>query len=146
MRGFKMVPDLSSNSTVSEDQIRSQTSDGTNQSQLISFDNPDQSMIDRLRKDGLIQTAEQMEQMKNYRDHQANLPQYKKDDSIGGHFNTTMKRIVHNMTGPSNPNLMGGGGGLDLIGGRGLAKGAMNAIKYLFKSGAKTAVKKGTKI
>ncbi len=84
--------------------------------------------------------------MQEYRAHQANIPQYVPGDSIGGHFNTTMKRMVHNLTGPTNPNLMGGGGGLDLIGGRGLAKGAMNAIKYLFKSGAKTAVKKGTKI
>ena len=133
MRGFKMVPDLSSNSSVSEDQIRSQTSDGTNQSQLISFDNPDQGMIDRLRADGLIQTAEQMEAMKRYRDHQKNRPD--------GFF----ANIYHNMTGPSNPNLYGGGGGLDLIGGRGAARGVMKALKYLFKSGAKTAVKKGTK-
>lgn len=133
MRGFKMMPDLSSNSSVSEDQVRSQTSDGTNQSQLISFTDPDQGTIDRLRADGLIQTAEQMEKMKAYKDHQKNRPD--------GFF----ANIYHNMTGPSNPYQYGGGGGLDLIGGRGLAKGAMNAIKYLFKSGAKTAVKKGTK-
>ena len=133
MRGFKMMPDLGSNSSVSEDQAKSQTSDGTNRSQLISFDNPDQSMIDQLRADGLIQTAEQMEKMKAYRDHQKNKPD--------GFFAS----IYHNMTGPSNPNLMGGGGGLDLIGGRGVAKGVMNALKYITKSGAKTAIKKGTK-
>ena len=46
--------------------------------------------------------------MQEYKAHQANMPQYKEGDSIGGHFNTTMRRMVHNLTGPTNPNLVGG--------------------------------------
>lgn len=133
MRGFKMVPNLSSNSSVSEDQVKSQTSDGTNQSELIDFNNPNQQMIDKLRTDGLVQTADQMQKLKAYNDHQNNKPD--------GFF----ANIYHNMTGPANPYLYGGGGGLDLIGGRGLAKGALNAVKHIFKSGAKTAVKQQIK-
>lgn len=120
MRGFKMMPDTES--SVSQDQAKSQIGDGTNNFILESD-----------------------KQLQEYNDYMANSPQFKKGDSIGGHFNTYMKKIVHNAQAPQHPYRLGGGGGLDLIGGRGLAKGAMNAIKYLFKSGAKTAVKQGTK-
>ena len=130
MKGFPMM----GNQSVQADQVKSQTSDGTSKQDLYK------ALSDNVDVMEYIQPG-----MAEYKEHQANMPQYKKGDSIGGHFNTTMKRIVHNMTGPSNPNLMGGGGGLDLIGGRGLAKGAMNAIKYILKSGGKTALKKGTK-
>ena len=119
MKGFSMM----GNQSVQADQIKSQVGEG---SEIRSFED-------------LIPG------MKEYKEHQANIPQFNPDGSIGDHFNTYVKRVVHNMTGPSNPNLMGGGGGIDLIGGRGLAKGAMNAIKYILKSGGKTAVKKGTK-
>jgi hypothetical protein len=46
--------------------------------------------------------------MQEYKAHQANMPQYVPGSSIGDKFNTTMKRIVHNLTGPKNPNLVGG--------------------------------------
>ena len=83
--------------------------------------------------------------MAEYNEHQANIPQFKEGDTFGGHFNTYMKRVIHNMTGPRNPNLMGGGGGLDLVGGKGFIKGAgllKNAFKHVLKSGAKTGAKK----
>jgi len=46
--------------------------------------------------------------MQEYKAHQANIPQYAPGSSVGDRFNTTMKRIVHNLTGPKNPNLVGG--------------------------------------
>jgi len=104
------------------------------QAESISFDNPTQAMIDRVRNDGLIQTAEQMQQMKQYRDHQANMPQYTEGSSIGDKFNTTMKRIVHNLTGPKNPNVVGG---TLPVGGAGL-KGV---VKGLVKLGSKAIEK-----
>jgi len=117
-----MMPDLGSNSSVSEDQVKSQVGDGNNNFMLESD-----------------------KQLQAYNDHMSQMPQFEKGDSIGGHFNTFVKRIVHNEKAPTHPYRLGGGGGLDLIGGRGLAKGAMNAIKYLFKSGGKTAVKQTLK-
>ena len=120
MRGFKMMPDTES--SVSQDQAKSQVGDGTNN--IVP-----QTLV----------------QLQEYNNHMANSPKFKKGDSIGGHFNTYMKKILHNAQAPQHPYRLGGGGGLDLIGGRGLAKGAMNAIKYIFKSGGKTAVKKSLK-
>ena len=60
--------------------------------------------------------------MQEYKAHQANMPQYTPGSSIGDKFNTTMKRIVHNLTGPKNPNLVGGT--LPVVGGgvKGLVK------------------------
>ena len=68
--------------------------------------------------------------MQEYKAHQANMPQYKEGDSVGGHFNTTMKRMVHNLTGPTNPNLVGGTISAGAAGRAGLVKG-------LFKLAAK---------
>ena len=87
-----------------------------------SFDNPTQAMIDQARADGMLEMADHMGQMKKYRDHQAKTPQYTPGSSIGDKFNTSMKRIVHNITGPRNPNLVGGT--LPVVGGgvKGLVK------------------------
>ena len=72
--------------------------------------------------------------MKEYKAHQANMPQYTKGSSIGDKFNTTMKRIVHNLTGPKNPNVVGG---TLPVGGAGL-KGV---VKGLVKLGTKAIEK-----
>lgn len=113
---------------------------------FASFENPSQQMIDQARELGNNKIAEHMAKMKEYRDHQANSPQFQEGDSFGGHFNTYMKKVVHNMTGPANPNLVGGAGGLELVGG--LVKGGMGAIKaikHLLKSGGKKYVTNKTK-
>lgn len=128
MRGFKMVPDTTS--SVSEDQAKSQLSTGTEQDQFISFTNPTQEMINSVIDP---KHKEYLTKVKEYNDHKNNRPD--------GFF----ANVVHNLTGPKDPNMLGGGGGLDLIGGRGAARGALKAIKYLFKSGGKTYVKNKTK-
>ena len=113
---------------------------------LVSFESPSQQMIDQARADGLLAMADHMQKKKAYDDHQANSPQFQEGDSFGGHFNTYMKKVVHNMTGPANPNLVGGAGGLELVGG--LVKGGMGAIKaikHLLKSGGKKYVTNKTK-
>ena len=61
--------------------------------------------------------------MQEYRAHQANMPQYVPGSSIGDKFNTTMKRVVHNLTGPTNPNLVGGTLSAGAAGRAGIVKG-----------------------
>lgn len=84
-------------------------------------------------------------QLQAYNDHMSQMPQFEKGAGIGSHFNTFMKRIIHSETAPQHPYRYGGGGGLDLIGGKGFIKGAnilKNAFKHVLKSGAKTGAKK----
>tara|TARA_A100001391_G_scaffold202514_1_gene192350 strand:- start:433 stop:804 length:372 start_codon:yes stop_codon:yes gene_type:complete len=116
MKGFPMMGDLAN------DQLKSQVGDGTNNVML-----------------------ETEKQLQAYNDHMAQMPQFEKGAGIGSHFNTLMKRIIHNETAPTHPYRYGGGGGLDLVGGKGFVKGAnflKNALKHVLKSGAKTGAKK----
>lgn len=112
-------------SSTSKDQLKSQTSDGTSGGDVMEYIHGDK--------------------WTEYKDHQANMPQYKPDGTIGDKFNTTMKRIVHNLTGPKNPNLVGGTGSFGLIGGVGGGGGAFKLIKHVLKSSGKTAIKKTLK-
>ena len=111
-------------SSTSKDQLKSQTSDGTSSGDIMEYIQPG---------------------MAEYKEHQANMPQYKPDGTIGDKFNTTMKRIVHNLTGPKNPNLVGGTGSFGLIGGIGGGGSAFKLIKHVLKSSGKTAVKQSLK-
>ncbi len=116
MKGFPMMGDLAN------DQLKSQVGDGTNNVML-----------------------ETEKQLQAYNDHMSQMPQFEKGAGIGSHFNTFMKRIIHNEKAPQHPYRYGGGGGLDLIGGKGFIKGAnilKNAFKHVLKSGAKTGAKK----
>ena len=61
--------------------------------------------------------------MQEYKAHQANTPQYVPGSSIGDKFNTTIKRIAHNLTGPKNPNLVGGTMPVGAAGRAGIVKG-----------------------
>ena len=116
MKGFPMMGDLAN------DQLKSQVGDGTNTP--------------------MLETEKQLEA---YNNHMSQMPQFEKGAGIGSHFNTFMKRIIHNEKAPQHPYRYGGGGGLDLIGGKGFVKGAnilKSAFKHVLKSGAKTGAKK----
>lgn len=115
MKGFPMM----GNESVQADQVKSQVGQG---GEIKSFED----IIPGLRE---------------YNEHQTNTPQFKKDGSVGDHFNTYMSKIVHNLTGPPNPNINTGGGALDLIGGKGAVKLFSKGFAKLFaKQAAKKAV------
>ncbi len=112
MKGFNMVSygDSASGTTVAEPKIKPSE---------VNFEVP-----------GLAE----------YKEHVANTPQFEEDGGIISKLKTLGQRIVHNTTGPSNPLMNSGGGGLDLIGGKGAYKFLSRGFGKLL---AKQAVKKG---
>lgn len=76
--------------------------------------------------------------LKEYKEHVSNTPQFEEGGGIISKLKTIGKRIVHNTTGPTNPLMSAGGGGLDLIGGKG-------AYKFLSRGFAKLAAKQAAK-
>jgi len=78
--------------------------------------------------------------MSEYKAHVANTPQFKEGSGVTGYLSTLGKRFVHNITGPSNPNLTTGGGAMDLIGGKGAVKFLSRGYNNLI---IKQAIKKG---
>jgi hypothetical protein len=94
----------------------------------------DSDAVERQTQGELVDFDSTAPGMQEYKAHQANMPQYTPGSSIGDKFNTTMKRVVHNLTGPKNPNLVGGTMSAGAAGRAGIAKG-------LIKLGAK-AIKK----
>ena len=95
---------------------------------------PTTDAVERQTQGELVSFDSTTPGMQEYKAHQANIPQYVPGSSVGDKFNTTMKRIVHNLTGPKNPNLVGGTMSAGAAGRAGIAKG-------LIKLGAK-AIKK----
>lgn len=71
-----------------------------------------------------------LEDQKKFKEHKANTPTVDPDASLKDKVKNRLAIIKHNMTGPQNPNMIGGTVGNGLIGGGG-------AVKKGIKLGAK---------